>query len=146
MLEKANGTLDDALILSLADRKKQQAIADEGRIARAASLVIQGKVQLFERYAIVQSGRKGELPYKVAATCPCDDALGLYPSSTTDGMCKHRIAVELAREAQALEQQGYCPTCLGPVESQSFYIGGRGYQAYTFCYTRQNDHYSVEVF
>ena len=120
-----------------------QAILQDRRTERAAGIVERHEVIPVDDLAgwyQVRDTVTGSGVWHLATSdrCDCRDALR--------GTCKHQLAARKAEaelsayaanwdaHAEAQRPAGpSCPDCGGRLECQSYYIGGRGYQAFMVC-------------
>ena len=126
-----------------------QAILQDRRTVRASGIVEQHEAHLRDdgTWQVRDSLGSGRWYTVIDGHCSCADYV--YRSVT----CKHLRAVMV--EERALAQYGAtwdarseqaraaagprCPDCGGRLECQSYYIGGKGYQAFMVC-TRDAQH------
>ena len=126
-----------------------QAILQDRRAERAAGIMERHEAHLRDdgTWQVRDTAGSGRWYVVMDGHCSCPDYV--YRGVT----CKHLRAVmqeerELAnygatwdaRSEQARAAAGpQCPDCGGRLQSQTFYIGGRGYQAFMVC-TRDTAH------
>lgn len=88
-------------VTAVADKARQALPQCHSRIERAVALVLAGAVEVFpDGTARVASQRESETTYRVVnGQCPCPDV-----SKAPQGLCKHRLAHQIARQALALAE------------------------------------------
>ena len=121
-------------------------ILQDRRTVRAAGIVEQHEAHLRDdgMWQVRDTAGSGRWYTVMDGHCSCPDYV--YRNAT----CKHLRAVmqeerKLAQyaatwDARAEQARGpHCPECGGRLQSQTFYIGGRGYMAFLVC-TRDAQH------
>lgn len=90
-----------AAVATVADKARQALPQCHSRIERAVALVLAGAVEIFpDGTARVASQSESETTYRVVnGQCPCPDG-----SKAPQGLCKHRLAHQIARQALALAE------------------------------------------
>ena len=127
-----------------------QAILQDRRTVRSAGIVERaaGELQEGGRWMVRDTASgSGEWHTATAQTCDCWDY------RRRGGTCKHMRVVIVEERALPSYAAGWdtsaevakrasgphCPDCRGRVQSQTFYIGGKGYQLFMVC-TRDARH------
>jgi hypothetical protein len=97
-------TVDQEVIVALADQGALKRPDLAPRIERAVSIVLAGDVEPIAPgiYQVRSQSRPGRT-YMVNGTCECPDARGKDPfTCAPQGLCKHRLAVRLLERAEAI--------------------------------------------
>ena len=109
-----------------------------GRLERAVALALEGHVDLHAGgVAMVVSQHEPTTRYTVNGQCNCPDA-----STAPQGWCKHRLAAQIARQAQLLMQSGK-PTSIATLPHSSR-VAIPKENAMTRQYVRDNDETAIQ--